>query len=174
MSTDTVLYVAQSAAWAAGGFLGGFLAGRTVRDVHRLAQAAETRDTVETQAPARRWRPRGEWVLGLIVLLLAIATVVQGIVQSAATRHVVQCQQDYSNAFADALDARTASSQQAQDALDQLISTFAGTTQGGPPSPGQRERFQQAINDYVAKRAVVKQQQAAHPFPPAPRDLCPP
>jgi hypothetical protein len=174
MTTDTLLYVAQSAAWAVGGFLGGYLAGRAARDVHQLASAVETGDTTvdPPPPPSRRRRPRAEWVLGVVVLLLAIVTVVQGLVQSAATRRVVQCQAEYGNAFADALDARTQASAGAQNALDQLVTTI-GNTLNGPPSPARAAAVHQAIAEYLATRAKLKQQQQAHPYPPAPRDLCP-
>lgn len=166
-----LLYVAQSAVWGACGFVGGFLAGRAAKDVHTLAQTADRGDTVDEQAsPPRRRRPRAEWVLGIVVLLLAILTVAQGIVESTATRRVVQCQTTYSNAFSDALDARTQASTQAQDALDQLVTAIA--TVNGTPAV-RAAAVQKAISDYLATRAHLKQQQAAHPYPPAPRDLCP-
>lgn len=180
MSTDVLLYAAQSAGWVTAGFLGGWLAGRAGRDLHTLAEAVETAETGDTTVgedppsppPRHRRRPRPEWVIGVVVLLLAITTVAQGIVESVAARRIVACQTAYVNAFADALDARTQASTDAQDALDQLVTTIGGTFTS-PPSPGRGQAVQKAITDYLASRDRVKRQQRAHPYPPAPRDLCP-
>lgn len=169
-------YIAESAVWAVTGFAAGFILGRVARDAYRASSRADP--PVETGAPVsthasgkRRWRPTTQWVLGIIVILLAIVTVVQGIVESAATRHVVDCQQEYSNAFADALDARTVSSGQAQDALDTLVTTV-GHALSEPPTAQRAADVQKAITAYLASRAALKTEQQQHPYPPAPRDLC--
>ena len=104
-----------------------------------------------------------------MVVLLGVLTVVQGLIQSAATDRLTQCQADYSTGFADALSARAQASTEAQAALDDLMSTVGGALTGSAPD---RAAVQQAIADYLAKREAVKRQQQAHPHPPPPRAVC--
>jgi hypothetical protein len=170
-------YLAQSLGWAALGFLAGFLAGHAARDVHRIASAVDTAvDTAMTgehdmpRHTPRRARISGQTVIAVVVVLLGVLTVIQGLVQSAATDRLTQCQANYSNGFADALNARSQSSTDAQEALDDLMSTVGGALQG---SAVDRAAVQRAITDYLAKRAAVKAQQQAHPYPPPPRATCP-
>lgn len=166
--SDLAVYAAESAAWALAGFVGGFTLGRAVRDSYR-----QTGAIVTTHATGKRsWRPSAQWVLGVVVILLAIVTVLQGIVQGAATRHVVECQQQYSDAFSAALDARTNATNTAQNALDQLVTTV-GHALSEPPTAQRGADVQKAITAYLNSRAALKQQQQQHPYPPAPRDLCP-
>lgn len=165
----TVLsYLAQSLGWAVLGFLGGYLVGHAVRDVNRIADAV----TGEEIMPPRRRVPRLSFqtVIAVIVVLLGVLTVIQGLVESAATQRLTQCQSAYSNGFADAINARAQSSAEAQDALDELVTTVGGALQGNEPD---RASVQQAIAGYLAKRAAVKAQQQAHPYPPPPRAVCP-
>lgn len=169
----TVLsYLAQSLGWAVVGFLGGFLAGRAARDVHRIASAVDTAvtgdHTMTKHGP--RARINSQTVIAIVVVLLGVLTVIQGLAQSAATDRLTQCQTNYSNGFADALNARSQSSTDAQEALDDLMSTVGGALQG---SAVDRAAVQRAIADYLAKRDAVKRQQQAHPYPPPPRATCP-
>lgn len=169
-----VAYLLQSIGWAGAGFLGGVLVGRTARDVHKIAQAVEPDDGAtmpsDQPAPQRRTRWPSQTVIAIIVVLLGVLTVVQGIVQSQATERLTRCQASYSNAFADALDARSSASSEAQDALDQLATTVGNALQG---SQDARTRARAAISDYLAKRQALKRQQAAHPYPAPPRAACP-
>lgn len=174
MSATIVQYIMESAAWALLGFLGGFVLGRAARDFHRVADAASgTGDAMPDpeRAARRRWRPTYEWTIGIVVLLLTILTVVQGIAQSTETRRLVVCLQDYSNAFADALDARTSASNAAQSALDKLM-TAVGHTFTEPPSTQRAAEVQRAITTYLTTRAALVREQQQHPYPPAPRDVC--
>lgn len=171
---DSLSYLAQSIGWGILGFLGGYLAGRTARDVHHIATAIpEGSSTVDKETPARtrrRWRPTGQFLLGVVVVLLGILTVAQGLVSDAETRRLTQCQSTYANASADALDARSKANVAAQDALDALITQIAATSSGGgEPTPAQREKARAVIADYIAKRAEQKTLLQQHPLPPAPR-----
>lgn len=168
-----IAYALQSIGWAGAGFLCGVLVGRAARDVHRIATAVTDEDGERMPPPHRpRWTERAPStsLIAIVVVLLGIVTVVQGIVQSDATERVTRCQIKYSNDFSDALDARTRASTDAQNALDQLLTTVGDTLNGNASA---RPRIQQAINDYLAKRAAVKNEQAQHPYPPPPRETCP-
>ncbi|TDQ01234.1 hypothetical protein [Labedaea rhizosphaerae] len=161
-------YLAQSLGWTAVGFLGGYLAGHAARDVQRIADAVTGEDTM--QRKPRIPRISSQTVVAIVVVVLGILTVIQGLVQSAATDRLTQCQADYSNDFADALDARSQASTDAQEALDDLMSTVGGALRGNAVD---RAAVQHAIADYLAKREAVKRQQQAHPYPPPPRAVCP-
>ena len=166
----TVLsYLMQSLGWAVVGFLGGFLAGHAARDVHRIADAMTGEDTMPQRTP-RFPRISSQTVIALVVVLLGVLTVVQGLIQSAATDRLTQCQAAYSNGFADALNARSQATTDAQDALDDLMATISQAIQGSAPD---RAAVQHAIADYLAKREAVKREQQAHPYPLPPRATCP-
>jgi hypothetical protein len=161
--------------WSLLGLIVGFLLGRATRDVHRIAATVDTteEDTMHHepagQPPRKRWWS-GEFILGVIVVLLGVLTVAQGTVQSQETTRLQQCQARYSDGFADALDARSESSDDSQKALDALVTTI-GAHLGGAAPPDQ-QAMQQAINDYVQKRRTATQLRAQHPYPPPPRDVC--
>lgn len=164
---------------AAGWFVLGVVTGaswtRLCRDVRHLAQA-KAGGTVATQ-PAdettrktgpRRWLGRARDV---VVVLLFVGSGVQFYVTYDQIQDVVACQAGYQAGFADALDARSKATQEAQDALDELMSTV-GTLATGVATPQNRQRFAAALADYLDKRVEAKRQQQANPFPPSPRDIC--
>ncbi|HEX5119825.1 MAG TPA: hypothetical protein VFW65_31960 [Pseudonocardiaceae bacterium] len=166
-------YLVESAVWAVVGFVGGYAIGRvavTGRDDSTGADV--TTDAPEPPPTRHRKGFTGQQMLGVVVVILALATVAQGLIQSAATRAVVTCQQEYSNGFADALDARTAASTAAQNSLDSLIGVVGHVIEE-PPSPQAATEFAHAVTAYLNTRAMLKRQRQLHPYPPAPRDLCP-
>ncbi|WP_103353596.1 hypothetical protein [Amycolatopsis sp. CA-128772] len=178
--SPVVAYLIQSVGWAGAGFLAGVLVGRAARDVRRIAAAVTVDDTEgdEDMPDPRGSRPHwigtasAQTLVALVVVLLGVVTVVQGIVQSDATAGLTRCQYEYSNAFADALEARSQASTDAQDALDELLTTVGQTLQSTDPN-ATRPPVQRAISEYLAKRQALKAQQAAHPYPAAPRARCP-
>ncbi len=169
-------YLLQTMGWCAAGFLSGFLVGRTARDVNRIADAV-TEGAAVIARPRRRIAFSGRIVIAVLVVALGIFTVVQGLIQSAATRRIANCHSAYANQFADALDARSLASQQAQDALDQLMTTIgrlaATPSTSEADTVQRREESRKAIADYVSKRAEAKAAQARNPFPKPPREACP-
>lgn len=162
---SALMFLIQTVASMVLGFLVGFLLGRAVRDVHRIADAVTDEETAVPQdRPNRpRWLST-QLVVAAIVVLLGVLTVAQGLIQSAATERLTECQADYSNQFADALEARSAATAQAQSSLDELIAVVA---QSIDPTVIQR-----AVNDYLAKRDAVQREQQANPYPEPPRDAC--
>lgn len=169
MTILSASYITEALGWTALGFLAGYLVGRTARDVHRIARSMPQEETtVDDHPDERRHRPSAQFYLGLLVVCLGILTVAQGLLSDIQTRHLTDCQSSYSNAAADALDARSKASSAAQDAMDTLITDVASSMQS-PPSPAVGQRIRASINDYVAARQAAKQELAAHPLPPAPR-----
>lgn len=143
---------------------------RLLRRVRQFAQRARRQIT-------------GVRVLGVLMIVLMVGTAVQGIVQnrateqqarateqqaraaeeqSRATERIAACVKSYSDGFADALDARSAVSAAATDALDEFFFAIAAAP----------EQARQRFDDYIAKRKAAKATQAANPYPAPPRDVC--
>jgi len=172
-------YTVSSIIWAGAGLVVGFAAGRLTRTVDRMAENVETiTDAVTEGSPAvttsrRRRRPSYEHVIGAVVVLLGIFTAANGIHQTSETRRFADCTRAYSDGFADALDARSAASAQAQEALDDLMATVGQLTSVGEAgTPQAQEQFRTALSDYLTKRTEAKKKQRENPFPEAPRKVC--
>lgn len=171
-------YITQSVPWIALGLIAGFFMGRSTVAVDAIADAVQDEGDVvsgTSTKPARRWRFTATHAIGVVVIVLGVFTAVQSYVQgqanqlqSDATERLQACQTAYSNGFADAIDARSEASADAQNALDDLLSSVASIT----PTPDGRDQFRDALTEYLAKRADAKRAQKEHPYPPAPRDVC--
>lgn len=156
---NILTYSIQAFAWSVAGAFIGYMIGATV--------AREGMDVTQK----KRWRPRFDIVITVVVLTLGVLTAVQGYVLGQRTADLSRCQLAYSSGFADALDARSQSSRAAQDALDQWMTSINNTIQA--PSPQAADKIRAAFRDYLDARAKAKQTQEDNPYPPAPRDLCP-
>lgn len=173
-------YLVQTISVGAASFLLGYLAGRTAREVHRIAETVTAQGgTMARRAPLRHRlkRSAGQFIVAFVVIALGLVTVVQGVYQSSATRRIATCNENYANALADVIVARSQGSQQAQDALDDLMSVI-GRLAATPPATEadavqRREDSRRAVTEYVAKRAEVKALQAKNPYPQPPRESCP-
>lgn len=149
---------------------------RMGRDVRRLkAKAGERETAVRTAAddqPAPAHPPRWlRMILDAVVVLLFLGSAVQAYVTYDRFGDIIACQNGYQAGFADALDARSKATQDAQDALDDLMSTVGRLIAGGP-SPEVRQQFATALTGYLDKRAQAKKRQQEYPYPPSPRDVC--
>jgi uncharacterized membrane protein YcjF (UPF0283 family) len=167
----SLLYIVQSLPWIVAGLLVGFFVGRATVAVEVVTEAAQGEGDVmrDSSTPKKRWmRITTNGVIAFLLIVLGVATAVQSYVQSEATARLTECQTAYANGFADALDARSQATSEAQNALDELLSTVAAIT----PTPEGRNQFREALADYLKKRAEAKKTQQEHPFPPAPRDVC--
>jgi hypothetical protein len=173
----TWTYILQSVPWALGGLLVGWLLGRSTVAVESIAEAVHEEDAVpDRQVPKRRkWRPTANLTIGVVLLLLGGFTVTQGYIQNLATErqgHVTEqlarCTKAYSDGFADAIEARSKATTEAQDALDEFFESLAQAT----PSPEGREEMRKAFTEYRSKRAAAKRAQAENPYPDPPRDVC--
>lgn len=152
----------QSFAWSVAGGLVGYMVGVNLR---RSTEGADV------AGQSRRWRPRFEHIISVVVVTLGVLTAVQGYVFSRRTDDLSRCQLAYSTGFADALDARTKANQEVTDAQDELWKTV----QRGFQAPGAdaRAMFERQLSAYLDARTKAKAAQAGNPYPPAPRDLCP-
>lgn len=166
-------YITQSVPWIAVGLLVGFFMARSTVAVEQIAdvvqnEAGHMSGNDKSDPKPRRSRFTSTHVLGAVVVVLGVFTAVQGYVQGEATARLTECQTAYANGFADALEARSEASADAQDAVDELWSTVAAIMQ----SPQGREEFAAALDKYQKRRADARKAQEEHPFPPAPRDMC--
>lgn len=168
----SLLYVVQSVPWIAAGLLVGFFVGRSTVAAEAITDAVQQEgdDVRESSGPKKKFRFTSNGVIAALLVVLGIATAVQAVVQNQADARQDACQTAYANGFADALDARSQSSREAQDALDAWMTKVNAIIQA--PTPEARGQILQAFKDYLAARQEAKDTQADHPFPPAPRDVC--
>lgn len=172
MTSSSLLYIVQSTPWIVAGLLVGFFVGRSTVAAEAITEATQTEGDVmrdpSTPEKKRKWRVTTNGVIAFLLVLLGTATAVQAYVHSTATARLTECQTAYANGFADALEARSKATAEAQDAQDELWSAVASLT----PTPEGRAAFWAALNEYLDKRAAAKKAQAEHPFPDPPRDVC--
>lgn len=180
VSSGEVAYVVAALAWSAVGFLAGALVVRVAMEVHEIRESVvvshqdEGSRTKHLRVGVRRvvGKIDATRLLGIMLLLLAFATTLQTFYQAHRSAELgreqvrlSQCQITYQNGFADALDARTTATNEAQQALDELIETI--TQASG------RDASRAALAKYVEVRERQKRTSEKNPFPPAPRDVCP-
>lgn len=177
------IYLLHALGWSAAGAVVGVLLDRGVLALQQIARATTQEEPVAApEQPARHTVRRrfGGSVVPAVLVVLAIITTVQSVVtaqtnnaQDEETRRVVACQLAYANGFADALEARSTATTEAQNALDDLMNTVGQLTTTSPREAAEtRERFRAALATYLGKRAEAKKQQQQNPYPPPPRDLC--
>lgn len=170
-------YLVASVPWTAVGLLVGYLAGRGVRDLDRIAEAVTPEDGMPVHTTRPKWLRRftSNVIIGITVVILGIATAVQGYVQNEATRRIADCTRGYSNGFADAIDARSAASAAEREALVQWMRTLdellTKASPGGDPAAA-RQRFAAATSEYLKKQDDLRLKQQDNPFPEPPRDAC--
>lgn len=175
------LYAVQTFAWCAGGFTAGFIVGRAARDVHRLADAVTPEVHSVPSSSRRRWWhavPEPHPVLvAVIVVVLGVLTVAQGLIASAALDDISRCQARYADALADAIGSRSRAGAEAQQALDDLVSSVAAFADSTPVDAAdlaaRRAKVSTVLTQYVSKRNEVKELQRQHPYPEPPRTACP-
>lgn len=160
------LYATESVAWAAVGFLLGYVTAAAVRG--RVRPPQPQRQHTPEAAPQR---PAAQRLIGVVVVLLGVLTVAQGIAANRATERVVECQTRYANGFADSLEARTQASQRAQRSLDELMRSVGSNLAN--PNADQSVRVREAIGDYLRSRNQAERERAQNPYPPPPREACP-
>lgn len=172
----SLTYIVESTSWIAIGLLVGFFLGRSTVAAGAIADAVYPKgDSMpEDTGPdvKRRRRPRltATVVLGVVIAALGVFTAVQSYVQSEATERLTACQQAYTDGFADAIDARSQASADAQEALDEWMTKVNEVIK--TPSPEAAKQIREAFQEYLDARAEAKETQQDHPYPPAPRDVC--
>lgn len=171
MNTTTYLL------WNVAYLVAGFVLGRLTRTVDQIAATTIITDVRPEGAAVARKRPRirlrFEHYVAIFLVALGLFTAVQSLHQAQQNRRNVDCIRAYTDFFAEALDARSASNASAQEANDELWATIGKLMTGGQAgAPQAREKFQAALADFLRKREEAKEQQQRNPYPPPPRDLC--
>jgi hypothetical protein len=165
-----VAYLAERVPWAVVGLLAGYLLGRGIRILERIDAADSPEESKVDKRSRGARRVTGTQVLGVVVFLLAVGTMTQGYIQNQRSESQATCLRNYSNGFADALEVRSKTSAEAQQALDDLMTEIGQLTSS--PSADNQVRFRVALQTYLSKRAETKQEQKDNPYPAPPRDVC--
>ena len=117
---------------------------------------------------ARRWldSPRTFRVFQMI----AIASLLIGLSVGVKQYRLTTCLTAYNEATNKATAQRTEAAQADRRALDDMIKTIAGA-RGLPPSEAGKA-VSNALDGYLAARAVADQQRKSNPLPPPPSQTC--
>jgi hypothetical protein len=172
-------YVLYAVGWFGFGAIAGAQWTRMRREVRLIANAQAGEDFVapqevidERSTRKRRWPRR---VLDAFVVMLFVASAVQGFVTYERIQDVVDCQKAYQTGFADALEARSAAAGAERDALIAWMRTLdelLTKTQPGGDGVAARQKFAASTSEYLQKQAELKRKQQENPYPPSPRDVC--
>lgn len=167
-------YASHAAVWSLAGLSAGLVIGASLVI---NARSTGTEDVMPDELPTPAGRERRWWrvvrgnVVALALVLLAAGSAIQVVWATEADGRITECLKGYANGFADAIDARSAASAEAQEAVDALWQSVGKLTTSAA-SPDVRDQFQRSLAEYLSKREKAKQQQQENPYPPAPRDLC--
>lgn len=173
MSTTTVL-ILLAISNPACGFIG-YLIGRIARDT------AETKDAVthdveqtdglsEDKSVGPRWRMNVVVVIGMAVAAIGVVTALIGFSVTRNQDQLAGCVVGYSNATADALEARSSAATEANQQVENVFRAFLAAF-SDTPAVG-RERVQHAFEEYLKAREATAKAQKDNPLPEAPRDAC--
>jgi hypothetical protein len=119
MTGPSLAYMIESLPWAAAGFLAGSL----TTLMFQSSPAATRELPMTTTGTAKRHRFTLVHAIGLVVVLLTIASAVQGWAQNRANERLTRCLIIYANATADAIEARAKANIDAQSAQVQMWRT---------------------------------------------------
>lgn len=155
---SVLLYMLERLPWAGVGLLGGYFLGLHLRRTEAAMAGSN----------GRKWRPNGTYVFGVILVLLGVGTAIQGVVQSRATDGLTQCIATYSNGLADAIEARSRASSEAQRASDDFWRALYAL----PQNDEGRAQARKVFEEYVRKREASNRAQAENPYPAPPRAVC--
>lgn len=164
-----VLVLATDSACLFLGFLFGRLTRATVEIEERMNDESEP--PAPSSATKRKYRLTGTQLLALGVVVIGLVTALVGFNISRNQDRLAGCVVGYSNALADALDRRSASSADAFAALDTVMEKVVQAF-SSPPSDELNQAVRQSIIDYVNARHRAKEAQTNNPLPDAPRDAC--
>lgn len=163
---DVIEYVISSVGWSLVGFVGGWLVASLRSDVTVIREAVVHDDEhIEHEHELPRRADIATRVLGIVVALLAIVTVVQGVVSSRRDAEIVDCQTDFNTEFARVVSLRSELTDADRDALENLMLTL---NEQANDRAARREAFDQYVDTIRATRA----QRAEHPLPELPKGEC--
>jgi len=165
------------------GFMLGWMFDHVTRAAMRIEESMADDPSTRTEppapepAPAPRERHTAVRIISVLLALVGVGTAVLGVVVTHQTSEaearddrLTACVTGYSNALADAFNARAAANSEASEAVDAVMAAIDMAFTDAPPVG--RDRVQKAIKDYREARDKAKRTQAQHPLPDAPRDAC--
>jgi len=120
--SDVIEYVVNSFAWSVIGFVVGWLGASLRSDIHTLKEALVP--TEEARAQRLKRTQRSTRLLGVIVAVLAVATVVQGVIAQQRLNDVSRCQAQYNERFAAASKTRADLADEDRRALNRMLLTL--------------------------------------------------
>jgi hypothetical protein len=174
MSGEVLTEVANSIAWFTAGLVIGFLVGRLRREIREIREVV-----VDGEPPTRVRHHRsgrlGERALGVIVLLLAVATVVQGIVFERQQARVTACQTRFVDDFTDALRVRDRIADEGRENAREdrdSISKWLQDLLAADPADRQRitEEYLAGRTQLAKERRVLDQKRTGTPLPMLPKE----
>lgn len=162
------LYVLQSLAWSAGGFIGGMYAMKLKYEVDEIKEAAvPEKDEIvaETyEGPDRRSSANGDtgrlavprWI-GIVIILLSVFTVGQTWYFARQDRAVIACQTRTNREFQESLSARNKVAEEDRRVTDTLVIDVTRATTA--------EQSRAALEKYLKARATNDAERAKNPLP---------
>lgn len=162
-------------AWSSLGFLGGFIVGRMSRDVRDAcadhADTSQESPVMPQQAPRRLAHALVGRVIGVLLILLALATLLASALSLQRQEEAVACQTRYAEAVARALNART---QVAAEDRAALVGAVLGVNAVTATDPLVREaEVRVALDGYLTAIRQGDERRAQNPLPDPPSVACP-
>lgn len=163
--------VIEPLVWFVGGFLGGSLA--TYLILHKLTQNPRLEHPMASTDPLPPPKPKRRFTalhaIGAVVLVLTVLSAIQSSLTQQSNTRLNKCLITYANDTADAIEARSKASGEAQVALVQMWSTIFAQ----PQTDAGRAESRRVFEDWLNKAKASITAQHTHPYPEAPRDVCP-
>jgi hypothetical protein len=156
--------VTMNLLWAIVGFAGGY-------GCAELSRKVEEMDSATTRGRRRKWHPKKNDVIGILVIVVAIVSSALYVQQSRELAAITKCQSRFNEQFNNALDVRSvASGQQNQTAIAHLESEKnLLVTLLGVAGPEQRrtalEDFIVRIDARIAALRQLEDARAQYPLP---------
>lgn len=162
---SAVEYVISSLVWSLIGFAVGWLIASMRTDVKTIREAVVHDD--ERQERERRIDTHrlSRW-LGLVAMLLAVATVVQGVAQQRRLNDISECQTEYNNDFAQSVQQRSALGDEDRNALQEMLLALYRQRDDST-----EERLR-TFEEWVATTQRNERERAEHPLPELPKGDC--
>lgn len=174
MAAAELGYVVPSLAWGLGGLVIGYWLGTMTREVHELREALvaeqdahyETRhgsppDGDRRSGHDRRRGSRMNYLIGAVLIVLAVGSVTFTALESQERNRVTECQSNYNLAFSRALNERVKAAQKDRAAIRELVQTVAQSRSDGGAIDAAFQRFL----DATAEADGIRRNNPTPPFP---------
>lgn len=171
---ELLTYVINSLAWSAGGFAIGWLVASARQDMGAIREAvvhedsstpADDDDALSSELLHSRTDAVTRW-LGVVVALLAIATVTQAYFANQRIANVAECQAEYNTRFTEAIRERTQLANEDRDALHNMLITLYRKRDASD-----KERLR-VFKHWVDTVQSNEQQRKLNPLPELPQGDC--